>query len=179
MTENFETADLSSNHHYRTELPNIIFKLGLTPHEFALYCVYKQIAGDRGCCFRRGKNLAKETGISERLLREVKKKLCAPRFELDGLSLITITPRFKPGTKERDTDLVTINDIWPINYQKLATPGKICGTPPAPCAVPPAPRAEKEEPLKKKSLWLRLCLRLPIRLPPNGFFLFFSKNGKS
>jgi hypothetical protein len=152
MTQTFQAQDLSSNHKYRTELPNIIFELGLSPYEFALYCLYKKIAGDQGYCFRRGKTLAKEVGISERSLREVKKTLCAPRPELDGLSLITITPRFKPGTKERDTDVVTINDIWPVNYQKLSMSGTKCLTPPAPHAGGPAPRAEKEDPYKKNPL---------------------------
>lgn len=37
-----EIKDLSSLHKYRTEIPNIIFHLGLDPYELATYCALKK-----------------------------------------------------------------------------------------------------------------------------------------
>jgi hypothetical protein len=107
-----EYQDLSSNHNYRTEIPNIIFHLNLTPWEFKAYCVIKQTAGDRGVCFKSNTTLSNEIGCSIPITIDLKKKLV-------HLNLIKITKR----TNEKGgdlPDLIQIKDIWPQNMEYMA-----------------------------------------------------------
>ena len=82
-TEKYESGDLYTNrcglHHYRTEIPNIIFHLNLSAYEFMLYSLYKRVAGDGGSCFMTVKNLLSMLPFGITTLREGKKKLEIPR----------------------------------------------------------------------------------------------------
>lgn len=113
MTD-YEISDLSSIRHYRTELPNIIFDLGLKANELALYCAIKKAAGDNGHCTKSTKTLCKEAGVGERNFGKLKEAL-SKKFKLIEKPLITIEKR-NTNFGDPDTDLITIIDIWPENY---------------------------------------------------------------
>lgn len=103
--------DLSSSHNYRTEIPNIIFHMNLTPWEFKAYCVIKKTAGDRGVCFKSNSTLSHEIGCSIPFTIDLKK-------ELVRLNLIKITKR--KNEKGGDLpDLIQIKDIWPQNMEYM------------------------------------------------------------
>lgn len=110
----YEIKDESSNHHYRTELPNIIFEIGLPPHLIGVYAAIKKCAGDGGSCFKSEKTLSKELNISKSTLHKYIESLCLLNEKLNK-SLISKENRIsKDGDK--DTNSITINDIWPENY---------------------------------------------------------------
>jgi len=108
--EQLDVVDHSSLHHYRTEIPNIIFQLGLSAYEISLYLAIKRTAGDRGWSFIGTKRLAKESGMSEGKVSQVKKDLTKPHDLLNGKSLITITKR-KREDGGNATDLIEITDV--------------------------------------------------------------------
>ena len=126
MSDAIEIKDNSSIHKYRTELPNILFMIGLDPFELALYCILKRTAGDQGQCTKSMKTLAAEVGFSESKLKEVKKSLCQDRPLLNNTPLITAYPRLT-AAGDPDTDMVVINDIWPINFEYFKPKEKIGG----------------------------------------------------
>lgn len=154
-----EVKDLSSLHKYRTELPNIIFHLGLDTYELAAYSVLKRTAGDKGFCTKSMKTLASEIGCSEAKLKQIKKSLAIPRDLLNGQSLINIYIR-KTEIGDPDTDLIEIEDIWPINFD-FFKPKEIIkgGSPKSPpilervrrhVAHPGPLGSPKEEPIKEE-----------------------------
>jgi len=51
---------------YRTEIPNVVFTLGLDPYALTLYCHLKRTTGaaDGGLCYKSTRTLADETGMS-------------------------------------------------------------------------------------------------------------------
>lgn len=108
-SEQFEIQDQSCPHHYRTEIPNIIFRISLSPDELSVYIHLKHTAGDRGKCFKSNATLSKQIGISVPTLIKAKKSLCSR-------NLIKIAKR----THENGNllpDLITIVNIWPENYE--------------------------------------------------------------
>jgi helix-turn-helix protein len=110
--ESYEISQEKPDHHYRTEIPNIIFEI-IQGNDLLVYCFLKRIAGDFGKCFMSVPSLAKKIGISENTLRDSKKNLCAAN-EFLGYALIRCTERTKPDGS-RDTDLLEIRDIWRHN----------------------------------------------------------------
>ena len=62
-------------HHYLTELPNIIFSMGLEPYAFKAYCVLKMTAGDAGYCFKSNETFCAEIGCKKKKWIEIKKSL--------------------------------------------------------------------------------------------------------
>lgn len=157
MTDNYQIQDLSSNHTYRTELPNILFHLGLDPYELAVYCAIKRTAGDHGKCFKTTATLAADANIDRKKYIEVKNALACKTFDiLGGKSIIHIQKRVDEK-KGNMPDLITIIDIWPENYsyfldQKKKTP---CGQQPQPLVAsshnPCGQQPQKEEPSLKKN----------------------------
>jgi hypothetical protein len=154
-----EIQDQSSNHHYRTELPNILFELGLKANEFSLYCAFKRSAGDSGYCTKSAKTLCKEAGVGERCFVKLKRSL-SKKNKILGKSLISVKKRMKSGA--HDTDFVTINDIWPENYKffidkkeggtaKMQVPAKMHQVPQK-CREGTAKMQDKEEQLKKNHI---------------------------
>lgn len=146
MSDKYE----EQNHSWRTELPNIIWDLGLDPYEITVYCYMKRVAGDGGQCYQSRKKMAAKCGMSERKFREVKVSLAKKRIELNNQSLIHIQKR-KSVDGDPDTDLITIINIWPINFQKYnggAQPAPGVGHHVPEGGAPPAPKEElfKEEP---------------------------------
>jgi hypothetical protein len=111
-TQENETEDLGSFHHYRTEIPNIVFMLKLEPMLFKAYCVFKMTAGDKGKCFKSNKTLSDEIGCSVPTVMKLKD-------QLSEIGLIVLTKR----THESGgcmPDLIQITDIWPENMQEMA-----------------------------------------------------------
>jgi len=111
---NFIINDESSNHKYRTELPNIIYEIGLTPNLIGVYSALKRAAGDNGQCTKSEKTLASKLFISKNTLHVLISKLCEINPFI-GKPLIVLTHRFSEYG-DKDTNAITITDIWPENY---------------------------------------------------------------
>ena len=107
-----EIQDNGSLHHYRTEIPNIIFQLNLDPWTFKAYCVFKMTAGDKGSCFKSNSTLACEIGCRVPTLIKLKRSL-----EDQGLITITKRKHEKGGDMP---DLIHIVDIWPQNMHQMS-----------------------------------------------------------
>jgi hypothetical protein len=106
---------------YRTEIPNLVFTLGLSPYELALYIHLKRTAGDDGECWKKTETLADETGMSMGMVSKAKEGLERPRAELNGKALIVIHREANPhGGKPKHT--ITIVDIWPENVARFYAP---------------------------------------------------------
>ena len=117
----YSVHDNGDLHRYRTEIPNIISRLGLTPYELTLYAHLKQTAGDGGQCWKSTVTLARETGMSAGTISKAKDGLIANRPELAGKSLIAL--REEPGTHGgRPRHYITLTDVWPEN---MAMRGKV------------------------------------------------------
>lgn len=123
----FLTEEDLPDHHFRTELPNIIFELNLSPEEFKVYAVLKRIAGDRGACWMSQKKLSEMCGIGITKLKECMESLASPNIHIGDkrdenekrhihskISLITITRRKKLDGGD-DTNLIRIVPIWRLN----------------------------------------------------------------
>ena len=76
------------DHAFRTEIPNIVFELGLTPYEFALYAYYKRVAGDSSSCSKYRSQIQEETGISSSQQKRINLRLKSSFDKLMGKSLI-------------------------------------------------------------------------------------------
>jgi hypothetical protein len=106
-----EIQDLSSLHHYRTEIPNVLFDMNLDPYEFKTYCVLKKTAGDRGSCFKSSDTLCSEIGCQRPKLIEIKRSL-----EKRGIIKILKRKHDNGGTMP---DLITIVDLWGLNMKVM------------------------------------------------------------
>ena len=99
---------------WRTEIPNIVFGLGLSVYEKVLYLHLKQTAGQAGRCWKSTATLAAESGMSMASISEAKKGLAEKRKELGGKPLIIIKQeKQQGGGKARH--IITIVDIWEKN----------------------------------------------------------------
>lgn len=99
---------------YRTEIPNIVYHLGLTPYELTLYNHLKRTAGANGQSRKSADTLATETGMSKGMVSKAKIGLAQPRAELSDQPLIIISPeKNKNGGKPKD--VIEITDIWQEN----------------------------------------------------------------
>jgi hypothetical protein len=114
-----EIQDLSSNHKYRTEIPNIIFEIGLTPQLIGVYSAIKRCAGDIGSCFKSENTLAKELKISKSTLHKYIEMLSIENPILKKQLLIKENRISENG--DFDTNLIAIKDIWPENYSHFET----------------------------------------------------------
>jgi hypothetical protein len=117
--ENIEVVEQYPDHHYRTEIPNIIYELKLTPFEVTVYNILKRIAGDRGSCWRRAEDIAEIGQMSKREYDKCIKRL-ESKFDLIGMPLIKVEKRFK-ACGAQDTNKITILDIWRQNGNYFKT----------------------------------------------------------
>ena len=123
MSKNHETAvhDGGDLRRYRAEIPNIVFLLGLTPFELALYAHLKRVAGANpgGRCFQATATIARDCGMSEGMVSKAKQGLLrADRKGLRGKALIRIEQdETGPG---RARHVITIVDIWRENFRHFA-----------------------------------------------------------
>jgi hypothetical protein len=106
-----EESDLKK---YRTEIPNMIFDIGLTPYEVALYGHFKRVCGAEpgGMCWKSVSTLSRETGMSAGRVSEA-------RAELARRGLIHMRQPKGPGTGVT----VIIVDIWPQNMVRYSAEG--------------------------------------------------------
>lgn len=113
MSESEKYQEEAPDHSYRTETPNIIFKMGLSNSEIAVYLAIKRIAGDYGNCYCKRENLAKEANVSVRFLQMTVKKLLKihPLIKKPLLKLF----RRKNDDGSSNTNLYLIVDIWREN----------------------------------------------------------------
>ena len=111
-TDHFEIQQKKPDHHFRTEIPNIIFELGMNPYCITVYLHLKKITGDGGQCWRSLKSLAEICQIGLTKLKECLDELSNNNC-LD-CPLITIIPRVK-SDGSKDTNIILINDFWKIN----------------------------------------------------------------
>lgn len=156
--QNYEIEESIPDHYFRTEIPNIIFELGLTPYELSVYAHLKRIAGDTGKCWRTLKSLSSICGIKETKLRECLHSLSTNNFSsLLKYPLITITSR-KRVDGSQESNLISINSVWGVNgsyfreIKKQNTPLAKRTTPPSPNEPPPSPNEDKEEPLQEEHI---------------------------
>lgn len=106
---------------YRTEIPNIVFTLGLDPYALALYCHLKRTAGaaDGGLCYKSTRTLAEETGMSIGKVSEARSELEQPRAELGGKPLIHVE---RPQERGKAVEVVCM-DVWLENFQHFGPEG--------------------------------------------------------
>lgn len=152
---------------YYAAIPNIVFDLGLNPYEIALYTHFKRAAGNRssGVCWKSRATIAKETGMSAGMVTKARQALEAPRPELHGRPLITVSEEASK-TGGKPTCRITISDIWAVNMSKFSpSPHDIAPSlhdvevgAPSPhdeqrhtVTIATSPHVPKEEPLKKNT----------------------------
>ncbi len=124
---------------YRTEIPNIVFMLGLDPYALSLYCHLKRTTGaaDGGVCWKSTRTLAKETGMSLGKVSEARGELEKPRGELGGKALITVE---RPKDRSKSTNVVC-EDVWPENFGVFTTRTREC-----------SPHERKKEPVVEEGV---------------------------
>jgi hypothetical protein len=105
---------------YFFRCPNIIFDLGLSSLELAIYLVIRRIAGDDGMCWRNTRSLAEMAGMSVGSVCKAKRTLSRRFFFLDGKPLIEIRKeRHRGGGKPRD--IITVMNIWEENEKRYSS----------------------------------------------------------
>lgn len=149
MTSTICFTQTLPNHHFRTEIPNIIFELGLDTSTFLIYCYIKKIAGDNGACWQSMATLEKATNLSQPTIKKCLDKLVNSQNNLN-LKLLNKTERFKPDGS-RDTTLYEVIDVWQFNGNFYRdTPQKIGGGVPKIFWGGTQNSLYKEEPYKNK-----------------------------
>jgi len=104
---------------YRTEIPNIVLLLGLTPYELTLYVHLKRTAGSDGVCWKSTATLARETGMSSGMVSKAKLSLQRV-FKPLTIPLITVSDEVnQKGGKPNHS--ITVADIWPQNMSHFAS----------------------------------------------------------
>lgn len=164
----FIINDESSNHKYRTELPNLIYEIGLTPALIGVYSALKRAAGDHGQCTKSEKTLSSKLFITKKTLHGLITQLCEVNSFL-GKPLIILTHRFSEHG-DKDTNAITIVDIWPENYSFFTeeSGGRVNSTLPSVNITQPRVKSaqgvgqnlpqgrvkftHKEEPIKKNNM---------------------------
>lgn len=167
MSNQYEVHEEKPDHHFRTEIPNIIHELlkqkKLSPLDFVLYSVLKRTAGDYGYCYKSKKSICDECNFSEStFLRslETLENICLK----DNQKLIEVTRRKNPDGSHAP-HLIKIVDIWRINgetFREMSKSKKDCkdsrgGVPKTPPpGIPKKPggatKTPKEEPYNKISI---------------------------
>lgn len=99
-------------HHFRTEIPNLVFEMKLDVYELSTYCHLKRTAGDKRGCWKSSKTLCEEIGISHPKLIEIKRSLVSK-------GLIRVEKR-KSNIGATLPDMVTIIDVWHLNMKVMS-----------------------------------------------------------
>ena len=109
-------TDDGTLHRYRTEIPNTLIRgkksVGLSIYAKWLYVYLKSVAGDAGICYRSTTTIAQESGIS-------RTQVSGAKHDLVRHHLITVTSGKNP---RRDSDRISIQDIWPENMNEFCVP---------------------------------------------------------
>lgn len=119
---NHSVSDAGESKRYWTQLPNMVFDLGLKPLELLLYAHLKRAAGANldGKCTKSTATLVRETGMGAGTISRAKEELEKSRSELGNKPLITIKeiPNPRGG---KPFQHIRITDIWKINMERFAT----------------------------------------------------------
>jgi len=115
-----QITDEGDAKNYFTQVPNIVFDIGLSYQELALYLHLKRTAGASGRCFKSTRTLARECGMSPTIVVRAKGNLQTRRKELGGKALIVVTekPNPKGGLPYHE---IRITDIWKANTDRFST----------------------------------------------------------
>lgn len=153
---NFQIQEQKPDHHFRTEIPNIILDSDIDMYTLGVYLKLKKIAGDSGGCWYSNKKLSEYCKISETKLRE-----CLDNLETEGkylsCALIKKEQRFSTDGSQ-NSNLITIIPVWrlngdkynnKLNKQNIVTPPVFGEGGGAPHEGGGAPGEDKEEPSKK------------------------------
>lgn len=122
------------DHHFRTELPNIIFELGLSAVDIAVYALLKRVAGDAGKCTCRRKTMMEKLGMKRTSYDASLNRLAA--IEVDGVPLIKIYERFQESGGQLPNEIV-IGNIWGKNGKYFREKKSYEQTPLPPYGTPP------------------------------------------
>lgn len=131
----YTIKDESTDYKYFSQIPNVIYFIGLDVYQISLYVTIKCFSGDRGSCTKSVPNLAKCAGMSERKLQQVILSLCEINPVLKK-PLISSSKRMADEGDQTSNE-IKIKDIWPENMK--LSPGFMGGG--AQYAPPPAPHA--------------------------------------
>jgi len=140
------------DHYFRTEMPNIIYALGLDPYEFRVYGHLKSVGGDKGGCWQSLATIQKETQISRTKIQACIKKLSSNFELLNNGPLIKLITR-KKESGESETNVVVIVDIWRINgeyYRKNSKKDREVHLTDGGGGGPPEIRGSRQKPPKKE-----------------------------
>lgn len=116
-----EIVDEGDARYYWTQIPNIVFTLGLNPFELSLYCHLKRAAGARtnGKCTKSRATLAKECCMGSGSVSRARAKLEEPRSGLGGQPLIKVREIPNPRGGKAFLE-ISITDIWKANMSHFA-----------------------------------------------------------
>jgi hypothetical protein len=109
-----EIYEEKPDHHYRTEIPNIVYQLGISLPAIGLYGYLKNTAGDSGSCWKKQTTICEEVGISPATYIKYRDELANSQPKLGGKSLLYIQIRKKPDGSN-DTTKISIVNIWREN----------------------------------------------------------------
>lgn len=115
MSEITHVKEDKPDHHWRTEIPNIIWDLGMKSGYRDLYSYYKKVAGDNGHCSTSAATIQKATGISPNTQKKYRDGLSIPHELLGGKSLIRVYEDRVTPEGDPDTVRVEIVNIWREN----------------------------------------------------------------
>ena len=111
--DNEQLSIRDEERHYWTQVPNILWELGLPLYAWALYIFLKRRAGDHGESFQSTRRIAKTTGISRGSVQRGMELL-------ERVRLIRRTLKKREGnTNGWRTWHVSIVDIWPQNMARF------------------------------------------------------------
>jgi hypothetical protein len=106
-----QLEDRTNDRKYFTMLPNVLWEMGLSCYDLALYAYVKRVAGEAGICWHSMRDLAKQTGMSLSAIDDSRKTL-------EAKGLITCTKR-----KHNETGWagwhISIVDVWQKNMETM------------------------------------------------------------
>jgi hypothetical protein len=112
-------VDHGDSKKYFTQIPNVVFTLGLSPYALTLYCHLKRAAGANanGRCWKSTATLARETKMGAGSVSRAKDELQRDN-PLLSTSLIKISEEANPnGGKPKHC--ISLTDIWPQNTRLM------------------------------------------------------------
>lgn len=148
-----EITDHGDPKKYWTQIPNIVYMLGLKPFELTLYSHLKWAAGasPRGRCTKSTATLAKETGMGAGTVSRAKTELEKQRKELGNKPLI-ITKQIPNPNGGKPYQEIAITDIWKANILCFTTSsGEVEGVEQLPETAQPTSRATSPVEINKNS----------------------------
>jgi len=117
MNEN-EIINMNYRLNFFTEIPDIIWEIGLEAVLISVYLAIKRSAGEEGFCYKSVNTLCKELCLSNWTLHKYLKKLEEVNDVLKKPLIIKENRVLNDGVL--DTIWIKIVDIWPENHAHFA-----------------------------------------------------------